>query len=411
MISGAMRGKGEGDALAKHLLKPENDEVAVIQARGLGSPDIRGQIRELVAMSLGGRTDQPIYHVHCNPEDAVRDNAGARRRWWALFEREFGLQQQPYCGAEHFKHERRHEHRVYSLVRPDGRIVDLRHDYARREKISRIVEFEFGAPAVPSKHARLIEATLRREGRTDVADWLVASGTLESERPVAALSPQERLIQERTGVDLDDLRAATLAAWKASDDGPSFVAALRARGLDLREGRSGPVVVDATGTAHLATRLVGAAARREDGTRIPAAAVKERLAGLDLKKHGESNDGRQAGRDPLRDPGRAAAPGGPGHGTRPGGNPGGAQLAGGPERAHDGGGRPDRSGVGDALARLAARPADARFRARLRTMSAQENWALARSIDAVRSRTWVAMPGAATDIWGLPYQENARWTA
>ena len=58
MISGAVRGRGLGDALAKHLLKPENDSVEVIPPRGLGSPSLIGQMRELVALSLGGRTDQ-----------------------------------------------------------------------------------------------------------------------------------------------------------------------------------------------------------------------------------------------------------------------------------------------------------------------------------------------------------------
>lgn len=410
MISGAMRGKGEGDALARHLLKPENDEVLPVPPRGLGSADLRGQIRELVAMSLGGRTAEPIYHVHVNPEDQIADNAGARARWWELFEREFGLGSQPYCGAVHHKKDRRHEHRVYGLVRPDGRVIDLRHDYARREKISRIVEHEFGAPAVVSKHSRLIENRLRAEGRTDVADWLVASGTLESERPVAALSPRERLIQERTGVDLDDLRAATLAAWKASDDGASFVAALRARGLDLREGRSGAVVVDATGTAHLATRLVGAAARREDGTRILAAEVKARLAGLTLAAHGDGN-GRQAGRALAGNPGHQAAPGGAGVGVGAGRDACGEVAPGGVGGAHRDGGRPDGRHLGSALDRLAARPADTRLRARLRLMGPDRNRALADRIDGIRSRQPIAMPGGPLDIWGIPYQSGARWTA
>ncbi|MGE7157241.1 relaxase/mobilization nuclease domain-containing protein [Methylorubrum rhodesianum] len=405
MISGAMRGQGEGDALARHLMKPENDEVVVIPARGLGSPDIRGQIQELRALSLGGRTDRPIYHLHVDPEDAIQDNAGARARWWALFEAEFGLASHPYCGVEHFKKDRRHEHRVYSLVRPDGRVVDLAHDFARREKVSRVVEFEFGMPApTPSKHARAIVKALREQGRDDVAAWMVASGTTEAARPVARLSPQERLIEERTGVPLDDLRSAALAAWRESADGPAFLAALRARGLDLREGRSGPVVVDGTGTAHLATRLVGAAARRQDGARIPAAAVKERLAGLTLTAHGDGHDGRQAGRDPHRDPGRQAAPGSAGGGVGARGDAGGAEHAGGAPGAHDGGGRHGERGVGDALDRLAARPRAALLRGRLRLMSPASNRALAEALDGVRARTWIAVPGMATDIWGLPIQ-------
>ncbi|CAO4170867.1 MobA/VirD2-like nuclease domain-containing protein [Methylorubrum aminovorans] len=408
MISGAERGKG-GDALAKHLLKPENDSVEVLTPRGLGSPDLIGQVRELVALSLGGRTDRPVYHVHVDPDPhlAIADNDGARARWWALFEREFGLGSQPYCGAVHVKHARRHEHRVYSLVRPSGAVADTSWEYARRERLGRIVEFEFGMPRpTPSKHSRAIVKALREQGRDDVAAWMEASGTTTAARPVARLTPQERLIEERTGIPLDDLRAAALAAWRESDDGAGFLAALRARGLDLREGRSGPVVVDGTGTAHLATRLVGAAARRADGSRIPAAAVRERLAGLTLQTHGET-DGRQAGRDPLRDPGRAAAPGGPG------GHAGARGDAGGEVPHRDAGGfdadrgRHGGRGVGDALDRLVARPASARLRARMRMLPPGRNAELAAAFAAVRARTWIAVPGH-TDVWGLPLVEPHR---
>ncbi len=179
MISGAMRGKG-GRALSAHLLKAENEVVRVIEPRGLGSRDLHAQLEELVALSLGGRTGQPVYHVHVDPELTVADNPGARAMWWRLFEAEFGLAGQPYCGAEHVKHGRAHEHRGYSLVRPDGQVVDLAFDFVRREKVSRIVEYAFGQPAVRSKHARAIERRLREEGRHQVADWLQASGTLEA---------------------------------------------------------------------------------------------------------------------------------------------------------------------------------------------------------------------------------------
>ncbi|WP_342163126.1 hypothetical protein [Methylobacterium sp. SD21] len=399
MISGAERGKG-GDALAKHLLKPENDEVHVLVPRGLGSRDLIGQVRELVALSLGGRTDRPVYHVHADPDPAIVDNDAARARFWALFEAEFNLASQPYCGAVHVKHGRRHEHRVYSLVRPSGAVVDVAWDFLRRERCARVVEFEHGMPSpTPSKHSRAIVSALRQAGRDDVAAWMEASGTTEAPRPVARLSPQERLIETRTGVPLDDLRAAALAAWTASSDGEGFLSALRARGLDLRQGRSGPVVVDRTGTAHLATRLIGAAARRQDGTRIPAAAVKERLAGLTLADHGETNGQDRRAHD--RGQVAQAARGGPRDGAGARGNPGGADVAGGAPGAHADGGRPDRSGVEHALSRVVARPAAARLRGRLRLMSPGRNAALADAIEGVRSRRWTWVPGQ-VDIWGLP---------
>ncbi|WP_244474260.1 hypothetical protein [Methylobacterium sp. Leaf87] len=387
--------------------------MEVVPARGLGSATLVDQVRELVALSLGGRTDRPIYHVHCDPEPAIRDNAAARSRWWALFEAEFDLTGQPYCGAVHLKEGRRHEHRVYGLVRPSGRVVDLAWDYPRREKCSRIVEFEFGMPPVPSKHARAIARRLRQDGRSDVADWLVAAGATEAERPIAPLTPAERLGQERTGIDLDDVRRATLAAWRASEDGSGFVAALRARGLDLRQGRKGPVVVDASGAAHLATRLVGAASRRFEGRRIVAATVKARLSSHEFE------DGTDAGSRSRAKPGEAGAvaPRDPG-GSRAAGDGGGLgvrRFGGCPDRVDRGGGGRDPRGPGAALRRLRALPAVRRavLRRRLtafdptldRHLAALERVrAAAERIEAEaayeRERAW-ALWGF-TDIWGLP---------
>ncbi|MGE8130064.1 relaxase/mobilization nuclease domain-containing protein [Methylobacterium sp. NPDC080182] len=413
MISGAMRGRG-GDALAKHLLKPENDSFEVIPARGLGSNDLIWQLRELVALSSAGRTDRPVYHVHVDPEGDIGDEAAARTRWWSLFEREFGLDGQAYCGAVHVKHGRRHEHRVYSLVRPSGAVVDIAWDYARREKVSRIVEFEHGLAPVPSKHARAIERALRDDGRPDVADWLVASGSTAAERPVAVLSPVERLIQERTGVTLDDVRRAALDAWRASMDGPGFEAALARHGLRLAAGRSGPVIVDGSGTPRLATRLLGAAGKRFEGSRIPAATVRARIEGLQLREVTDGHDGdhapaRRAGPGSARDRGDARPAGGRGDGVgirRPDRDTG---------RPDGGGGR--RRGVRPvaALGRLRALPVAGRLRLtrRLRTLDPRLDAFIAAgeraraAIERIeeegayeRERAWALF--GVTDIWGIP---------
>lgn len=409
-----MRGRG-GDALALHLLKPENDSVEVIAPRGLGSEDLVRQVRELVAISSGGRTDRGLYHVHADPDLEIADNAGARSKFWALFENEFGLRAQPYCGAVHVKHGRRHEHRVYSLVRPNGAVVDLSWDFLRRERCARVVEFEFGlAIPTPSKHARAIVRALRETGRADVANWMEASGTTESERPVAALSPVERLVQERTGIPLDGVRRAALDAWRASEDAAGLEAALAERGLGLRAGRSGPVVVDARGTPHLATRLLGAAARRFEGNRIPAAAVSARLVGLQLRGMENGRDGNPAS---ARRPGPAAAcdRGGPSAAGSRGGELGLRRPSVGPGRSHGGGVGHGAERGAAALARLRALP-PVRGAFLCRSLNAFDmrgyDRALARARHAVErgeaeaayERDRAAALYGLTDIWGIPLQ-------
>jgi hypothetical protein len=404
VISIAVRGKG-GRALSRHLLKPENDVVEVIPPRGLGSDDLHGQLDELVAMSLGGGTDKPIWHVNIDPdlELSPERNEAARTRWWELFEAEFGLTGQPYCGAAHVKHGREfHEHRVYSLVKPDGRVVDLSFDYPRREKISRRIEHELGLAPVHSKHARTIEATLRGEGHIDAAEWIAGAGLLECARPVAPLSPTERLIEERTGVRLGEVRAAALAAWKASTDGEGFARELATRGLRLHAGRAGPVLVDASGTAHLATRIIGASSRQVDGNRIPAREGRDRLAGLNLSQQGVERGRHDAAPGAHREAdrgagGRDGAGGGAGRGGADGGPRGDPRPS---LRPDDGHGRRD---AGLALDRLRALPrtgrralysrvAEARLRNGLR--------GLRRDLDRIdRERARQGNGRALTDMW------------
>ena len=218
MIAGATRGTG-GPALARHLTKTKDgQEVVVMPARGLASDDLQGQIRELVASAAHGRTSRPVHHVHIDPPPDAPNPEEIIQTFLTHYEREFGLEDAQRCGVHHVKHGRRHGHYVWSLVRDDGSVVSLAHDHARREKVSRIVEFEHNLPMVRGKHNRSAAAALRKEGRADVADAMTSAGLLSGTRPVAHSTPRQRAQAERTSVPLDEIRTQALAAWKASDD-------------------------------------------------------------------------------------------------------------------------------------------------------------------------------------------------
>lgn len=238
-------------------------------------------------------------------------------------------------------------------------------------------------------------------GGGDVADWVEAHGLADVDKPIAVCTPTERLIEARTGIPLQRLRADALAAWHATYDGDGFRAALRECGLDLKRGTAGPVVVDRTGTAHSLTRLIGAASRRATGVRIPAAAVKARVADLDLEEHGGGGgEPDDRGPDPGGNPGRAAnvghAAGGPAANARGTGATGSGELVG----AHLG--RPRESRLGPIRLDLAAAVG------RLRALSPQRRALLAYRLSrafAVRApedrRDYVQVEGA-YDIWGVP---------
>lgn len=406
MISGSTRGRG-GRNLSAHLLKAEADqETLVIQPRGIVSRgDLHAQLAELVASARGSRTDRPCYHVHCDPPPDASDSQAVLDAWWAAFEQEFGLTG-PYVGAQHIKYGRKHEHRVYSLVGDDGRLVDTRFDYQRRTYVNLMVGFAMGLEPAPTPHARAVSHRLVAEGREDVLAWMHQHGIIEAEKPIAPSTPQERLQEARTGVKLADVRAGAWEAWQASTDGPSLQRELAARGLGLALGTAGAVIVDRSGTPHALTRVIGAASRIATGQRIPAAAVRVRVAGLQLEAWNGSAGSR-------RDQGRPADARHPGHGLGVGRGERSEHGAGrGAGERGQGGREPGGAGhpidLGSQRFAAAARRGFARARLRLtlsgidlRAVKDAEHLADRMADIAVMKRQGAWVPGQ-TDIWGVP---------
>jgi hypothetical protein len=410
MISGSTRGRG-GRNLSAHLLKEEPGQtVRVVKPRGVVTMgNLHEQLDELCVSAKAGRTERPCYHVHVDPPKDAADCQVVLDAWWQAFESEFGLRHHSYVGAQHDKKGRLHEHRIYSLVGPDGRCVDPKNDYPRRTYVSLSVAFALGLEPAPTPHARSCAHRFMKEGRADVIEWMARHDLIEQEKPVAESTPAERLMEVRTGVRLADVRAAAFEAWNASTDGQGLRTELARRGLGLAMGTVGAVIVDRSGTPHALTRIIGAASRMATGERIPAAVVKARVAGLKLEKWNGSAAGRvdlggpgtQAGnRGPDRDPVARGRADGPGAGARrvPAEHRAGGASAG---RRSDERGQPRQF-----TPRHAAR---AFARARLSRALAGVDWKAVRSaehladqlmhISTRQAGPWI--PGR-TDIWGVP---------
>lgn len=291
MIAGATRGAG-GPALGRHLANAEmNEQVITGESRGLLSEGIGDQVAELTRLGSHARTQAPVYHVHADPPEGRPWNDADRARYWELFEREFGLERQPFASVVHVKGGREHEHRAYLRTRPDGTAIRLDHDFARREKLSRIMEHERGEPFTRGAHNRAVITALEKDGHEDLADAMRAAGLHKGPRPRAAVTPTERLQQDRTGISKKDVAACVAQAWAASDSGSAFAAALAEHGLVLARGdrRGGmPVVVDGTGNTHAVTRMLAMAARSDGMPAPPAADVAARLDGMMLPSVAEA---------------------------------------------------------------------------------------------------------------------------
>ncbi|WP_245258235.1 relaxase/mobilization nuclease domain-containing protein [Rhodopseudomonas palustris] len=285
--------------------------VEVMPARGLAAEHLRDQLRELVASSAHGRTDRPVHHVHIDPPPDCSDPDAVIATFLDRYEAEFGLQNSQRAGVYHVKAGRKHAHVVWSLVRDDGSVVSLAHDHARREKVSRIVEFECGLPFTKGKHNRSAAAALLKEGRADVSDAMLAAGLLDGRRPVAHSTPRQRAQAERTAVPLDEIRTQALAAWQASDDARSFAVALHSFDFSVATGESGYVLIDRSGSVHSLNRVLAAAARAEGVEKITSAAVRSRLRGINFQNVEEAKNARSERRNTNSGDRRAGGIGAP----------------------------------------------------------------------------------------------------
>lgn len=253
--------------------------MTVLPSCGLVADNPLDAMRELEAISAIGRTKKPIHHVHVDPPIGHETpELFARHR--ELYEKEFGLEDAPSFSVRHEKGGRDHEHRVYTIVGADGRCADLSWERARREKISRIIEAEFGLPMIAGKHNKAVIDALRKDGRDDVADAMLAAGLVDTPRP-DAVSPMERHIAKRTEVPARGMDADVLSAWLAADSGAEFRSALEDAGLKLAQGTK-VVVVFRDGAPESLARILSRAARKNGLASIRKAEVSARLKGIDL---------------------------------------------------------------------------------------------------------------------------------
>ncbi len=324
MLSGATRmerGQGAARNLAKHLSKTmeggKRQEVRVDPGRGVSGATLGAQLRSLWAGAADLPSRRPIYHIHLDP--ALGEGPEARALFWAKFEEEFDLSRARFASTSHVLHtdwRAEHEHRTYELRSSDGRLAKIGNDYLRRQRIVVEVAFELGLAVPPIAKPEAVARWLEANGKDAVAAWMrsqpaptplpesadfpePANDTADLPEPahdtapatrrrlpsrVSSLTPRERQQQERTEVRKLDTAAAVVAAWERSDDGPSFLAALRDQGLRVAMGDKGvPVVLDVAGGSHNVGRLL-AAGLKDAGkpSKGMQAAGNARLAGVAL---------------------------------------------------------------------------------------------------------------------------------
>jgi hypothetical protein len=191
----------------------------------------------------------------------------------------------------------RHLHILVPEVDPvdDGRVLSSSHDWARGEKVGKILSVEWGCePLVESAKRRSLLAALKRDGRNDVAAAYQEAFPDSSTRPRPVQSfdtaAQQRL--KRKGFDLPALRAIVSAAWEMAPTRDEFEMNLLEHGLVTRAGeKTGVFVIETSGGENVGslsrlakiTKAAVLAKMEQHDVRPPEEAADD--AGGDLQEH------------------------------------------------------------------------------------------------------------------------------
>lgn len=323
--------------LLRHLADGDDNEAAAVVAGTMA--DIRDCVEEARRF---GRAYCIRHFIIAPGEDITAEQFG---RAADMLAEEFGFDRAAALIVEHVKGRaaadasRRHWHVVVPEVDAAGRVLSSKHDRLRHEKLSRLLEIEFGHRITPGAHDLAVIAALRSEGRKEQADRLAAA-LGHSDRPTAAFHAAEHQAAKRAGLDLALVRQHVRLAFANAGHGRQFRALLAEHGLSLSSGdKPGRWIITTSSGTYLGAGHRLAGAKMHDFNRTMENSDDNHPA------HDSStgNLGRGSGdpRGPEHDPqvgrGNRAADAGPADvvsGRR-------YQLA-----AHDGGRNPAASAVG-----------------------------------------------------------------
>lgn len=224
--------------LCAHLLKTEMNERVAVRIDNMLSSDLPVSLRDMQLMRDGTKADAAFLHISISPgrqmTDAELHLAGD------IVLRHLGMAENGCARVLHDKPRvagegGTHLHLVVARVGPDGLVARAGLDKIKVETACRLVEFELGETPTLGRHhgsaLRFFEAS-----RPEVARWLVAGLGPQPERPRSAVTPDQRRVLDRKGVDFRGVREVVKEAWARSDGPQALHAALAEQGLSVVAG-------------------------------------------------------------------------------------------------------------------------------------------------------------------------------
>ena len=172
-----------------------------------------------------------------------------------------------------------------------GKVLSSSNDYARQEKIARVVEHECGHRIVLGAHTKSVADALRREGRIELAERLEAELASQLARPKQAYTSTEHAAAKRQGMDLPGLRLLVRDAWRSTETRDQLVSKLSGVGVEIQRGdKPGEWVLRSNGVFAGSLRRMAGAAKDE---------VSRRMEGSDNASRAEDNGARHPRTDGL----------------------------------------------------------------------------------------------------------------
>ena len=245
--------------LLRHLARADTNEVVRVGASRGVTPTISEAMDELAIRSATVSAKKTWFHTVGNFEPGQAVTEEAWEAYWAVVEAEFGLATQPFIEVQHRKKVRDHRHRVYCLVRDDGRLVSVSHNYRRNELVSRLGEVAAGHPLRPGKHHRWVVEELAQRGVAlpGPAVQAVTHSSLfsqaEHQQAERKLGTDPRAFKAR----VYDLYVQSCGDWRV------FASRLDQDHITIAKGHSAVLVVDERSRLHLPlARLLREQAKR-----------------------------------------------------------------------------------------------------------------------------------------------------
>lgn len=233
ILKGSQR--GNGDELALHLLKTEdNEHVEIHEIRNLSSETLKDSFYEIESVSNATKCRQYLFSVSLNPPQKETASIEDFENAINAIENKLSLDNQPRVIVFHEKEGRRHAHCVWSRIDAEEmKAINLPHYKNKLNDLSK-------------------DLFLQHE-------WELPKGYIDrSFRDPTSFTLQEWQQAKRTEQDPRMLKAMFQHAWERSDNAQSYVQALQSYGFVLAKGdRRGFVAVDYKGEVYSLSRWSG----------------------------------------------------------------------------------------------------------------------------------------------------------